>query len=212
MTNVVGAAADVLAGCRKIAFEAGAPYFRGEFPPGALLAIEDGFVVVRSGRSDSRSVVTCEAGTGELVLPPGPDEALVGLSEGILRVIDGDARSRLLADPALAERVLEQLALALRHNQEAAANLASTRHADRVRRKLLQVAERYGHVVRNGVRIDFPLSHALLAGMIGSSRETVTRALDELQRSGFVAREGSTYRLLLPPGSVARLRENSHSV
>jgi CRP-like cAMP-binding protein len=207
MTNVVTAAVDVLAGCRRIALDPGVHYFTGDFPPDALLAVEDGFVVVRAiGRPDSRSVVTCEAGSGELVLPPARDEALAALSPASLRVVDVEARTRLFASPALAERVLEQLALALRHKQEATANLASTRHADRVRRRLLQLADRYGHVVRNGVRIDFPLSHALLAEMIGSSRETVTRAVDELQRSGFVVRDGSSYRLLQQPG------ENSHLV
>jgi CRP-like cAMP-binding protein len=71
-----------------------------------------------------------------------------------------------------------------------------------VRRKLLQLAESYGHVVQDGIRIDFPVSHILLAEMIGSSRETVTRALDELQRDGFVARCGHTYRLLVSPDRV----------
>jgi CRP-like cAMP-binding protein len=71
-----------------------------------------------------------------------------------------------------------------------------------VSRKLLQLAASYGHVVRNGIRIDFPVSHALLAEMIGSSRETVTRAVDHLQRDGFVDRQGSTYRLLVAPESV----------
>jgi Crp-like helix-turn-helix domain len=33
----------------------------------------------------------------------------------------------------------------------------------------------YGRVALDGMRIDFPLSHTLLADMVGSSRETVTR-------------------------------------
>jgi CRP/FNR family transcriptional regulator, cyclic AMP receptor protein len=78
----------------------------------------------------------------------------------------------------------------------------SWRHIERVRRKLLQLAQSYGRVVRDGIRIDFPVSHKLLADMIGSSRETVTRALDELQQSGFVARRGHTYRLLVTPERV----------
>jgi CRP/FNR family transcriptional regulator len=71
-----------------------------------------------------------------------------------------------------------------------------------VRRKLLQLGRAYGRVSREGVRIDFPVSHVVLAEMIGSSRETVTRALDELQRTGFVERSGHTYRLLVSPECV----------
>jgi CRP/FNR family cyclic AMP-dependent transcriptional regulator len=102
----------------------------------------------------------------------------------------------------VADRLVQQLALALRQNQEAIAHFAPARHVDRVRGKLLELAGSYGRVVRDGVRIDFPVSHGLLAEMIGSSRETVTRAVAHLQRVGFVDRRGSTYRLLVSPQSV----------
>jgi len=90
----------------------------------------------------------------------------------------------------------------VKQRQESLANFAPTRHTERVRRKLLQLARSYGHVIPGGIRIDFPLSHALLAEMVGSSRETVTRALDELRREGFVVRAGSTYRLLISPEAM----------
>jgi DNA-binding IclR family transcriptional regulator len=41
--------------------------------------------------------------------------------------------------------------------------------------------------------------------MTGSARETVTRALDELQREGFVVRRGRTYSLQLRPDELAAL-------
>jgi CRP-like cAMP-binding protein len=126
----------------------------------------------------------------------------VALGRSRLVVIDRDACRRLLRIPAVAERTVEQLVSALEQKQEATANFAPTHHVERVRRKLLQLGRSHGHVVRDGIRIDFPVSHALLAEMIGSSRETVTRAVDELQRAGFVARRGSTYRLLVSPESV----------
>ena len=72
-----------------------------------------------------------------------------------------------------------------------------------MRSKLLQLARNYGRGALDGVRIDFPLSHTLLADMVGSSRETVTRSLDELRRDGFVARQGHNYRLLVSPDCVA---------
>jgi CRP-like cAMP-binding protein len=179
------------------------PRYRPAFADAALLVVEEGFVVVCAALpAGGRSVVTVEAGPGAILLPPTADEVLVALGPSRLTAVSADARDRLLASPALARRIVEQLALGLAQRQEALANFAPTRHAERVRRKLLQLARGYGHVVRDGIRIDVPLSHALLAEMIGSSRETVTRALDELQREGFLVRDGSTYRLLVSAESV----------
>jgi biotin operon repressor len=196
-------AAVVLAACPSTTLESRVRHFHSAFPAGTLLAVESGFVVLRaSAPATSRSIITCEAGPGRVLLPPSPEEVLVGLSRARLTVIDVAARAELLRLPALAERLFEQLAVALGQKQETIANMASPRHLERVRRKLLQLAQTHGHVVREGIRIDFPLSHALLAEMIGSSRETVTRSIDELQRSGFVARDGSSYRLLVPAEGV----------
>jgi len=189
----------VLTGCETSTLEPRAPTFHGVFPANALLALERGFVALRASTpSASRSVITCEAGPGRIVLPPSPEEVLVALTPACVRVIDAAARNELLKLPAFAEAVVDQLSFAVGQKQEAIANLASPRHVERVRRKLLQLGQCYGHVVREGIRIDFPLSHALLAQMIASSRETVTRALDELERSGFVARDGGGYCLLVP--------------
>lgn len=150
-----------------------------------------------------RSIITCEAGPGRVVLPPASEEVLFGLADSQLVVIPREALDALLALPAAARTLLEQLAATLGEKQEALGNFGSMRHIDRVRRKLLQLARNYGRVARDGVRIDFPLSHTVLADMVGSSRETVTRSLDELQRDGFVARRGHSYRLLVSPDCVA---------
>jgi biotin operon repressor len=193
----------ILATCPTIEIEAGVPYFRNSFPAEALLVVQDGFVVVRAtapGRS--RTIITCEGGPGRLVVPPSPEEVLFGLGVSRLVIVSGDALDRLLAVPGAARALLEHLAATLAQKQEALGNFAFTRHRHRVRRKLLQLARDYGHVARDGIRIDFPVSHTILAEMVGSSRETVTRALDELQRMGFVARRGHAYRLLVSPESV----------
>lgn len=193
-------AAGVLETCPALELEGGVPRFGSEFARDALLVVEDGFVVLRATDPDSaRSVITCEAGAGGIVLPPSPDEVLVALGGARLTVLDPAARAELMRLPAVAERIVEKLVFALARKQDASANLAPARHVERVRRSLLQLAKTYGHAGRDGTRIDFPISHALLAEMIASSRETVTRAIDELQHEGFVARSGSTYRLLAAP-------------
>lgn len=151
----------------------------------------------------SRSIITCDAGPGRIVLPPAPEEVLFALVDSKLTVLSPEALDALLALPGMGKTLLEQLAMTLGHKQEAIGNFGRTRHVERVRGKLLQLARSYGRVARDGVRIDFPLSHTLLADMVGSSRETVTRSLDELQRDGFVARRGHSYRLLVSPDCVA---------
>jgi biotin operon repressor len=195
--------AALLARSPVVEIEPGVPHFRASFSNAALLVVEDGFVVLRATFPElSRSVITCEAATGGLLLPPSPEEALFGLGPARARLISPEDLDKLLAVTAGAQRVVEQLMLALSQRQEAIANFAATRHVERVQRTLCQLAHRHGHVVREGLRIDFPVSHALLAEMIGSSRETVTRALDELQRTGFVTRRGSTYLLRASPDSL----------
>jgi CRP/FNR family cyclic AMP-dependent transcriptional regulator len=196
-------ALSVLSGCRTIELESGVPLFTNGFPTEALLLVDDGFVVLRAAVSPAvRSVVTSEAGPGSVILAPAGTEELVGLGRSRLTVVDPRARAELVRAPAVADRLVHQVARALRQNQEAIASFAPARHVDRVRGKLLELAGSYGRVVRDGVRIEFPVSHGLLAEMIGSSRETVTRAVAHLQRVGFVDRRGSTYRLLVSPQSV----------
>jgi CRP-like cAMP-binding protein len=195
----------LLARCPTIEIAAGDVYFRGSFDSAPLLVVEQGFVVVRASfEQSSRSIVTCEAGPGRIILPPAEEEMLSGLVESRLTALSPLATSELMALPGAAQTLVEQLTASLGEKQENLSNFASARHIERVRRKLLQLARSYGRVARDGVRIDFPISHSLLAEMVGSSRETVTRAIDELQRAGFVARSGHSYRLLVSPEAIDR--------
>jgi CRP-like cAMP-binding protein len=49
---------------------------------------------------------------------------------------------------------------------------------------LLELAEQYGQAVPGGVQLRIKLSHQDLANIIGSTRETVTVVLGELQAEG----------------------------
>ena len=190
-------AAGLLSRAPTLELESGKPYFRASFPSAALLVVDEGFVIVRATLGpNSRSIVTCDAGAGRIVSPPTSEELLCAVGDARLTLVSGELLDELLAIPGVAQTVVRQLATTLVHKQEAIANFAPTRHLERVRRRLLQLARNYGHVDRDGIRIDFPISHALLAEMVGSSRETVTRSLEELRSRGFVRRSGSVYHLL----------------
>jgi len=91
----------------------------------------------------------------------------------------------------------------VQRQRDAARSLAGVRHVDRVRTQLLDLAAEHGRVCRDGVLVDLPLTHDLIADMVGCARETVTRSFEELQRAGFLRRRGRFYQILVPPEALA---------
>ncbi|HJQ51831.1 MAG TPA: Crp/Fnr family transcriptional regulator, partial [Gaiellaceae bacterium] len=152
----------------------------------ALVAVEEGFVLIstdtcsRSGRPAGRRVVVATGQAGMLLPSPGPGERVEALTPSRIQIVSADALKLLLSVPSVAESITDAFAEALRDRQTTIRNCAFVRHSERVYEKLLQLARTYGRVVPGGVRIDFPLTHQLLADMVGSARETVSLALSDL--------------------------------
>jgi CRP-like cAMP-binding protein len=187
---------EALRDCVALMFAQGEVRPVRSLPAAALLAIEDGFVAVRrTAPAPRRSVIVDEAAADGVLLPPTAGEELVALIPSCIRVVSSAAIERLLSGSEGAHVVCEALTSALRRREELIASLSNARHVERVREKLLRLARDYGKVDGRGVRIDLPLTHELLAEMVCSARETVTRAVDELEREGFVIRERGGYRV-----------------
>lgn len=196
-------AAGILSSCAALRLAAGARRRLGDVDAAALV-VENGFLVVRASPPSGRRVVVVEAGEGSILVPLSAREHLQALTDCWITVVPAPQLEGLLAIPDAAATLFRALGGALRRRQDAASYVASVHHIDRVRQKLAQLAREFGRVKPDGVRIEFPLTHDLLAEMVASARETVTRGLDELQRSGFVAREGHSYKLLIPPEALDR--------
>ena len=79
----------------------------------------------------------------------------------------------------------------------------------RVLAYLWHLADRFGVVVPGGVRLDLPLTHAVLARLIGARRPTVTTALQRLAQLGYITREGRAFRLLGDGAAVEDLDRRS---
>jgi CRP/FNR family transcriptional regulator, cyclic AMP receptor protein len=58
-----------------------------------------------------------------------------------------------------------------------------------------QLAERWGHVDRDGIAVSSPLTHELLATLVGAARPSVTTALGRLAERGLLLRSGDVRRL-----------------
>jgi hypothetical protein len=191
---------EVLGGCAALTLAPGEVRPARSLPDAVLIGVTDGFVAVRRTAPPARrSVIVDDATAGGVLLAPTPDDELVGLIPSRVCVVSSAALDRLLSKRDCAHVMWEALALALRRREELIASLSNARHVERVRDKLLRLASDYGKVDGRGVRIDLPLTHELLAEMVCSARETVTRAVDQLEREGFVMREAGGYRVSVDP-------------
>ena len=198
------AANEVLATAPRAALAGGAVRSVSSLPDAQVLVVEEGFVVLRAtGPASGRGIVLCHGGPGTLLPFVLPSHEIVALVDSRLTVITTDAYERLLELPDAAQALLRGVEAISRQQQRTILALASSHHVDRLREKLLQLAEDHGRVGRDGV-LQLPITHELLAEMIGSARETVTRAVDALEQNGFLRRQDRGYVLRVSPGTLER--------
>jgi CRP-like cAMP-binding protein len=187
--------------CPRIRLRAGeAAGVAGQLLGTKLYLVEWGFVLVVDGRSGScRPIVISLVGEGAVLPPLRPEEELVGLSDAVVVAVSADVTDVLLGSPPVAGALVEGLLDGLHDRQESVANANGGRHDERLLGKLCQLARVYGRVGQHGIELDLPLTHELLARMIGSARETVTGTLSQFQREGLVVRSGRGYRIQVAP-------------
>lgn len=202
--GAVGAADEALCrACPVVMLPAGARRTASELPAARFLFVEEGVVISRSLRGRGRrSRVLARSAPGSVLTLPLDGEVVESLSDAWLTAVPQQVWQRLIAIPEHAAWLVAKLEESIVRERETAQSLAGIRHVDRVRAQLLELARDHGRVCRDGVRIELPLTHELIADMVGCSRETVTRAFDDLQRDLFVMRSGRHYVLLVAPESL----------
>jgi CRP/FNR family transcriptional regulator, cyclic AMP receptor protein len=194
----------VLEGCVSVELAAGAQVSAAEVPAAVLLLVQRGVALLIAGAEHApRRIVLALAGPGGALLAPSDDELLRGLTPARLTAVSADAERELLREPSAAKEITLAVLEALADREESLANFARFPHAERVRGKLLQLARWHGRVTEDGIVIDLPLTHDLIAESVGSTRETVTLALRELTRVGFLSRAERRFRVHLPAAEVA---------
>lgn len=167
----------------------------GDEVPGAAMTGPLGFVSagrmaivvdVEAGRR--RTIALLQEGDA-IVLPAGgwpgapgararaaTDAELMVLARPLAGVIGGDA--------PLAEWIARAVAAAVADRELSVAIALEPRLERRLILKLRQLAERWGKVTHEGVRLDLRVTHQELGDMIGAARESITVALGRLQEQG----------------------------
>ena len=151
-----------------------------------------------NGREMTLSTLRAGDFFGEMSLIDGkPRSANVLASDDcILLVLDRDAfHQHLMQYPGTALALLEAMVQRLRQSDAVIANLALHDVNSRLVRTLLALAEENGEDHADGIMIRYRPTQQDLANMVGTCRETVSRALSSMARRGLVVSRGRTLLL-----------------
>lgn len=124
---------------------------------------------------------------GELsLLNPGQREEFAETMEpSTVVLVPGDEIRRLMEQhPEVTLGITRLIGLRRRRIERRLKSLLFHSNRERLVHLLLELAEKYGRPTEQGLQIGVKLSHQDLAGIIGSTRETVTVLLGELQKEG----------------------------
>jgi CRP-like cAMP-binding protein len=147
---------------------------------------------------------------GEMVLIGRRKRDLMAqvLQEALIYEIE---RVRFLAllrkSPELALEVMELFGRRTREIERKLEDLVFKDIPTRLSRQILKLIEEHGVETREGIQIDFKITHKELADLIGSARENTTSALNRLAKEGILDKR--RYRIIVK--DEARLKEKSGS-
>jgi len=104
----------------------------------------------------------------------------------VLFIPNADFKQLLLDIPQLALQVIDILANRLRQTDQQIQELLFFNARGRIICNLLHLAAGHGIEDNNRIKIPLRLTHAELANLVGVSRETVTKVLDDLQKDNLI--------------------------
>lgn len=124
-----------------------------------------------------------------------------------IALLDSRVAGRLSRYPQLTARLVGRALERARNLAVQMAIVHQPRVNVRLHMLLWHLADRWGRVGMEGISLDLPLSHTVLADLVAARRPTVTVALGELEKRGLVRRADTTLLLLgEPPGELLELR------
>jgi CRP-like cAMP-binding protein len=167
-------------------------------PGDYMYIIREGRVQVSKLSDDGREKILefFDAGDffGEMsLLDNAPRSASVRtlIDSRVLALSRADFLNVLRKSPDLAMSVIQELTRRIREVDEHASSLSFQRVKERTQGLLQRLAK--DSVPEGDRRITPALTHQQIADMIGTSRETVTRALKGLKEAGWLLQEGKKY-------------------
>jgi CRP/FNR family transcriptional regulator len=178
-----------------------------------LFVVLDGKIKITQAVSDGRENLLSVLGPGEMfgelsLFDPGTRTATAAaVTDCRLASLDhDDLRPLLTGRPEVATHLLQALARRLRRTNEALADLVFSDVPGRVAKALLELADKFGQPDGAGVVVEHDLTQEELAQLVGSSRETVNKALSDFAGRGWLRLQGRSVTLLAADRLARRAR------
>ena len=169
---------------------------------GIGLLVLEGLIVRRVGRTGRYGAELL--GPGDLMRPWQDDGEDVTLpfdtsfrviEQSLLALLDLRFAARAAPYPEIASALIGR---AMQRSRTLVVNMAIA-HYPRIDRRLLMLmwhlADRWGRVTPEGVRVPLRLTHQLLADLVASRRPSVTSALQQLSHEGHISKRGDAWVL-----------------
>lgn len=157
----------------------------------ACCVVREGRLALQVAAPDGRARIIGLVEQGDVLVPPiepwatvGPRPRPVAIEDSALVLVSAERLEGWLREPELAANVVRILSRQVADRELAVAIALEPRVERRLLLKLGQLAERFGVVTPEGVRLDLRLTHRELAQMVGTARESVTLALGRLADAG----------------------------
>jgi CRP/FNR family transcriptional regulator, cyclic AMP receptor protein len=163
----------------------------------ALFVLAEGRVKVSLYGPGGREVILSIFKPGDFfgemsILDNQPRSAsVIAIEDSTLLILERSAFHRHMeSNPKIALAVLAEMSRRLRQADSIIGNLALLDVYGRVARYLRDLAKKEGEPSDGGIAVRERPTQAEIAAMIGTSRETVSRALSDFQRRGFLEMSG----------------------
>jgi CRP/FNR family transcriptional regulator, cyclic AMP receptor protein len=166
-------------------------------PADGLYVIANGRVKVCVSSSAGRELILATLGAGqyfgEMALldnEPRSASVIAQLPTSAYRVRRDEFDRLLDSHPSIARKMLKELSIRLRRANAQMESLVTLDVVGRLARFFIDLARQHGQVLGNGwIAVRRP-THQDIASSIGTSRETVTRLITDLEQRGLVVNEG----------------------
>lgn len=187
--------------CPERRFPGGSTIFAPGDAPDALYVLLSGLVTLGHVSEDGQESILRVFGPGdvfgELFLTVSARPFLAtALTACVVTVIPGKTFLHLLSTiPKIGFNFIRVLS---RHLTEMALDRGQSSHKwsfQRLALTLLKLSAAHGVEGEGGAAIALPLTHQILADMIGTSRETVSRHVGRLKQRGIVSQRGRSFRI-----------------